>query len=107
MQPHPSSNQLQLRPRRASESHSVSMIDEQQGASPHGIGEIGVAYLELKPEKPPEHYTILSRSVTKRHSGNLAKHGSRKTYLFYRNVNENEKPITAIALIDTNNGEEV
>ena len=100
-----------LQPRKASFSYSQSargaipgQIDE---SSPNGIGEIGVSYIELKPEKPPEHYTILSRSVSKRHSGNLAKHGARKTYLFYRNVNENEKPITAIALIDTNNGDEV
>lgn len=104
-------HELSLHSRKPSFSYSQSargaipgQLDE---SSPNGIGEIGVSYIELKPEKPPEHYKILSRSVSKRHSGNLAKHGARKTYLFYRNVNENERPITAIALIDTNNGDEV
>ncbi len=72
------------------------------------IGEIGVSYFEFeKTQKPPEHYTVLNRSISGQHSGNLAKHGSRKTYLFYRHINKTEKPITAISLIDTNNGEEV
>ena len=110
---HKNVHDLSLQPRKSSLSYSQSARapipgqDINNESSPHGIGEIGVSYIELKPEKPPEHYKILSRSVSKRHSGNLAKHGARKTYLFYRNVNENEKPITAIALIDTNNGDEV
>ena len=86
--------------------HSKGEDDSTPRALRSGIGEIGVSYIEMKSEKPPEHYSILSRSITGRSSGNLAKHGSRKTYLFYRNANETEKPITAICLIDTSNGEE-
>jgi len=71
-----------------------------------GIGEIGVCFIDIKEERPPQHYTILSRSITGRSSGNLAKHGPRKTCLFYRDANEHEKAITAICLIDTSNGEE-
>lgn len=85
----------------------VDVQPNKRRALNRGIGEIGVSYMEMKSEKPPEHYSILSRSITGRQSGNLAKHGSRKTYLFYRNANENEKPITAICLIDKSNGEEV
>eukprot|EP01083_Nonionella_stella_P191920 709937_1 len=71
------------------------------------IGEIGVSYIDFeKTQKPPEHYIVLDRSVSGQHSGNLAKHGSRKTYLFFRHINQTEKPITAITLIDINNGEE-
>eukprot|EP01083_Nonionella_stella_P038841 105598_1 len=81
-------------------------VESKDPAPNTGIGEIGVSYIEMKPETPPEHYTLLSRSISGGSSGNLAKHGARKTYLFYRNVNENEPPITAISLIDTKNGEE-
>ena len=89
---------------KTSETDTNTLLQDQ--SSRHGIGEIGVSYIELKPDKPAEHFTLLNRSVSTKHSGNLAKHGARKTYLFYRNVNENERPITALALIDTNNGDE-
>ncbi len=72
------------------------------------FGEIGVSYFDFeKTQKPPEHYIVLARSVSGQHSGNLSKHGPRKTYLFYRHINQTEKPVTAISLIDLNNGEEV
>ena len=96
-------NDKSVDPHSTTNDHSIPTHDHKRRA----IGEIGVSYLEMKSEKPPEHYSILSRSITGKSSGNLAKHGSRKTYLFTRNANENEKPITAICLIDTSNGEEV
>eukprot|EP01084_Bolivina_argentea_P296632 510903_1 len=40
---------------------------------PDPIGEIGVSYIDLKNEKPPEHYEILKKSVSGK-DGDLAKH---------------------------------
>ena len=70
------------------------------------ICDIGVSYLGLKNEEPPSHYELLKNSING-NDGNLSKHGQRKTYLFYRRTKKNEKPITAIALISPESGEEV
>ena len=81
------------------------LTNETQNPEPDPITEIGVSYIDLKNEKPPEHYEILKKSVSNK-DGDLAKHGNRKTYLYFRRSTQ-QKPITALTLISPNNGEEV
>ena len=72
---------------------------------PEPITEIGVSYIDLRHERPPQQYEILNKSVSGR-DGDIARHGNRKTYLYFKRSNE-QKPITAITLISPENGEEV
>lgn len=70
------------------------------------ITEIGVSYFSFqKNETPPNHYELLKKSVSGK-DGDLARHGNRKTYLYFRRDNT-QNPITAITLISPDHGEEV